>query len=129
MYRVCFLDGDPEAPPWSFWLELWGKAARTPKLRQYHSQHYSSLHDNQTRHARAGIEAGQIKPDLDPELVAELYHTLIYGLAVKVTLDNEAVSPERAFEIGNFALSLVRSEDAEPGPKRRSRRTQTIPEA
>jgi hypothetical protein len=48
---------------------------------------------------------------MDPELLGDLLHTLIYGLAVKVTLDGEVISPERAFQIALLALRLGRVKD------------------
>jgi AcrR family transcriptional regulator len=114
MYRVCFLERAKDAPPWSFGLEYWGKAARTPRLREYHSERFARMRQDQAEHARRGIEAGEIRPGLDPELVGDLYHTIIYGLAVLVTLDRERVSHERAFEIAQFALSLFGPCEASP---------------
>ena len=109
MYRVCFTDRDEATPPWNFWLEYWAKASRTPKLREHHSQQFARLRGAAADRAKAAIESGQLRDDVDPDLSADLFYTLIYGLAVQVTLDHETVSPDRAWEIANFALSLLRS--------------------
>jgi hypothetical protein len=57
------------------------------------------------------MELGQIRTDLDPELVADLYSTVVYGLAVKFVLDHETITGERAFEVGKFVLDLLSGED------------------
>jgi TetR/AcrR family transcriptional regulator, transcriptional repressor of bet genes len=108
VYRVCFTDRDPETPSWAFWLEYWAKAARTPHLREVHSQIVDAARENDAEHAREAIATGQIRADLDPQLVGEVYRALIYGLAVGVTLDWESLTNERAIEISRFFLSLLK---------------------
>jgi len=108
-FRVQFVDRDEDTPPWNLWLELWAKAARSPKLRAMHLERIAEIRRSYTQRLRAALESGEMRPDLDPELAGDLLHTLIYGLAVKVTLDSELISPERALQIGKLAVSLLRS--------------------
>lgn len=107
MYRVCFLDRDEEAPPWTFWLEYWAKAARVKELREYHSERSAGLRRTRAVHVVRAIEAKQIRSDLDAELVADLLQAVLYGLAVEVTLDSETISSPRAFQIAQFLISLL----------------------
>ena len=113
-FRVLFVDRDEMTAPWDLWLELWAKAARSPELRTLHAQQLASVRRYYTDHLEAGREAGEISGELDPELVGDLLHTLVYGLAVKVTLDSELIPPERALQIAQLAIDLLRR-DAERG--------------
>jgi AcrR family transcriptional regulator len=107
LYRVLFVERDDASAPWSFWLHYWAKAALTPNLRQHHSDRFAQLRGLAANHAQASIEQGQFRSDFDPLLVGDLFYTLIYGLAVEVTLDPESVPPERAMAIARFMLSLL----------------------
>jgi TetR/AcrR family transcriptional regulator, transcriptional repressor of bet genes len=109
-FRILFVDRDEMTAPWDLWLELWAKAARSPELRQLHAQQLQEVRGYYTKHLQTGLDSGDLKQDLDPELVGDLLHTLVYGLAVKVTLDSEIIPPERALEIARLAIRLVRDE-------------------
>src|SRR5690606_26593011 len=111
MYRVCFIDRDETTPPWSFWLEYWAKATTAPELRKYHSEQFARMRAGLSTRVSIAMENGQVRDDIDPVLVSELFLTLVYGLAVQVTLDHETVSMERAYTIAEFVLSLLRAPD------------------
>jgi hypothetical protein len=97
--------------PWRFWIEYWALAARTPSLRQFHSDGYLQVRQHDAWIARRARELGQIREDLDAELVADLYSTVVYGLAVKVVLDHETITGERAFEVRKLLLNLISTKD------------------
>jgi AcrR family transcriptional regulator len=107
-FRVLFVDRDEATAPWDLWLELWAKAARSPKLRDLHAEQLATLRRHYTQQIKSGIESGEFRPDLDPELAGDMVHTLIYGLAVKVTLDSALIPPEKAMKIGQQAIDLLR---------------------
>lgn len=115
-FRVQFVDRDEDTPAWNLWLELWAKAARSPKLRTMHLERIAEIRRSYTERLRTALESGEMRKDLDPELVGDLLHTLIYGLAVKVTLDSELISPQRALEIGRLAVGLLRAAAPDPEP-------------
>jgi AcrR family transcriptional regulator len=105
-YRILFVDRDEETSPWDLWLELWAKAARSPQLRELHAQQLAHVRKHYTDNLIADLD--DMRPGLDPELAGDLLHTLVYGLAVKVTLDSELIPPERALQIGKLAIELLR---------------------
>jgi AcrR family transcriptional regulator len=112
-FRILFVDRDAETSSWDLWLELWAKAARSPRLRELHAQQLMKVRQHYTEVLEAG--SVDLKPGLDPELVGDLLHTLVYGLAVKVTLDGELIPPERALQIGQLAIELLRADRAKNG--------------
>lgn len=107
-FRILFVDRDEDTSPWDLWLELWAKAARSPKLRELHAQQLGKVRQHYTDVLTADAE--DLKPGLDAELVGDLLHTLVYGLAVKVTLDGDLIPPGRALQIGRLAIQLLRKE-------------------
>lgn len=109
-FHIQFVDRDAATPPWNLWLELWAKAARSPRLRQLHSDRIAEVRRSYTQYLQRSIESGEMKDGIDPELAGDLLHTLVYGLAVKVTLDSESISPERAYQIAALAMDLLSNE-------------------
>ena len=119
-FRVQFRDRGADTPSWRFWLELWAKSAHSPELRTRHAERMREVRESYTRLLTAAAERGELADGLDPELVGNLIHALIYGLAVKSTLDNDVISPQRAYEIGALAVNLLRRPAAatpEPAPE------------
>lgn len=107
-FRLQFRDRDESMPSWRFWLELWARAARSPELRTRHSERMREVRESYTRLLTVAAERGELAEGSDPELIGDLIHTLVYGLAVKSTLDDNVISPQRAYEIGALALDLIR---------------------
>jgi AcrR family transcriptional regulator len=112
VYRGRFEDRDESSVPWIFWLEYWLYAARTPTLRLHHSESYSRWRKMDLERINAGVEADEIRRDLDPDLIADMFHVVFCGLAVKAAIDHETISNERALELSRFFLSLLRPSTA-----------------
>jgi AcrR family transcriptional regulator len=115
VYRGRFENRDESSVPWIFWLEYWLYAARTPSLRIHHSETYSRMRGRDLQRVAAGVNSGEIRGDLDPNLIADMFHVVFCGLAVKAVLDHETISNERAFELSQFFLSLIAPENHSDG--------------
>ena len=108
IYRASFRREEKEGLPWGFWLEYWALAARSPSLRNHHNEMVASMRESITRYLRAGMLAGDIRQDINPSIIAVIYHSLIYGLAVGVQLDAGEMTNAKAYEAGQAFLALLR---------------------
>jgi AcrR family transcriptional regulator len=107
IFRFRFQDDEATNVPWIFWLEYWSHAARTEELRLHHSQTYSQMQGMDLEQVRTAMAAGQIREDLDPAMVVDLFHAIFCGLIVKVVLDKESITGQRALDLGRLFLSLI----------------------
>jgi AcrR family transcriptional regulator len=115
IFRFRFQDDEATNVPWIFWLEYWTHAARTEELRLHHSQTYSLMQGMDIEQVRTAMASGQIREDLDPAMIVDLYHAIFCGLIVKVVLDKESITGQRALDMGRLFLSLIApSEPAKP---------------
>jgi AcrR family transcriptional regulator len=116
IFKFRFQNEDSTNVPWIFWLEYWNHAARTEDLRVHHSQTFTLMQEMDLAQVRKAIAAGQIRDDLDPGSIVDLYHAVFCGLIVKVVLDKESITGHRALELGSFFLSLIAPAESELGP-------------
>jgi AcrR family transcriptional regulator len=100
-----------ETANFTFWLEYAARAARIPALRHYHAQRLATTRAWHVNAMRGLIEEGQLDGGLDPSLVADLVVALYQGLGLAVTLDSEAVPPERAIAILDLVLTALQARD------------------
>lgn len=107
IFKFRFQDEESTNVAWIFWLEYWNHAARTEDLRVHHSQTFSTMQEMDLAQVRTAIAEGQVRDDLDPGLIVDLYHAVFCGLIVKVVLDRESITGQRALELGRFFLSLI----------------------
>lgn len=112
MFRVNFADRGEDTPPWSFWLNLWAKVSTTPDLQEKHEAISATRRAGFINIVQSAIDRGEIRPEVDASLAGDLFYALLYGLAVKVTLDPHQVSPGRALEIMELVLRLASRETA-----------------
>jgi AcrR family transcriptional regulator len=106
IFKIRFNE-DGANVPWIFWLEYWNHAARTEDLRLHHSKSFMRMQELDAAQVEKAIAAGEIREDLDPALIVDLYHAVFCGLIVKVVLDRESITAERAMELGRFFLALM----------------------
>jgi AcrR family transcriptional regulator len=107
IFRFRFQDDEASNVPWIFWLEYWTHAARTEELRLHHSQTYSLMQGMDLEQVRSAMASGQIREDLDPAMIVDLFHATFCGLIVKVVLDKESITGPRALDLGRLFLSLI----------------------
>ncbi len=81
---------------WKFWLEYMAHAGRDPELRARHEDRYTRQRRFYARIVQAGMEAGHLRADLDPEQVADTFLGLANGLAINQVVAGAVVTPERA---------------------------------
>jgi AcrR family transcriptional regulator len=96
MVDTFVLDAPRRRQWWKFWLEYMAHAGRDPELRARHEERYTRQRRFYARLVRAGIEAGHLRADLDPEQVADAFLGLANGLAVNQVVAGHVVTPERA---------------------------------
>ncbi|HLF77521.1 MAG TPA: TetR family transcriptional regulator C-terminal domain-containing protein [Dehalococcoidia bacterium] len=94
-----------DVAPITFWLWVWAEATRDPDLLKVTQENFMKTREILARCAEAGIESGQIRPDLDPYLVADALTSIIMGLRLRMQLLPEVVSAERALEIAQFLIN------------------------
>lgn len=111
-FRVRFLERDDASVPGLLWLEYWTHLARTPRSREKHAKSYHEWQEIDLARLEKAFVAGELRGDLDPTLVVDMFHTVVCGLLVKSAIDAGAVTPERAFEIGRFFVSLISAEQS-----------------
>lgn len=107
IFKFRFQDDESTNVPWIFWLEYWNHAARTEDLRVHHSQTFTMMQEMDLAQVRTAMAAGQIREDIDPAMIVDLYHAVFCGLIVKVVLDKESITGDRALDLGRLFLSLL----------------------
>ena len=99
------------------WLEYWNHVARNPELHVVHSKTYAEWQAVEVERLRQGLKANELRSDLDPTLIVDMFHTLICGLVVKTAIDSDSITPDRAFSIAQFFLSLISPQSEGPRPE------------
>jgi AcrR family transcriptional regulator len=111
-FDVAFSD-EPGMQDWAFTLMTWAQATRDPELRKYLVDHFIEGRESMSGHIRAGIESGEVRHDIDPEAIAELFIAVRDGLGVEVALGADDVTRARARELAEMFLTLLKPR---PGP-------------
>ena len=106
-FRVRFRERDEIMFPSLIWLEYWIHLVRTPELQHDRSAAYNRWRESDLARLEQAFRDGQLRSDLDPTLIVDMFHTLVCGLVVKTAIDQEVITPERAYQIGSFFLSLI----------------------
>jgi len=106
-FKVYFDDKTTRKLPWSFWLELWAEATRSPRLKEFHSHRFATNRSHFAAKFQDGFDRKQFVGPIEPTLVADLLKTLIYGLAVETTLDSDSIDSKRAMAIVGLVLDLL----------------------
>lgn len=111
-FKVRFRDQNETSVPGLLWLEYWTHVARTPELRREHSANYEDWRVKDLNRLDKAFLRRRIRPDLDGSLIVDMFHTIVCGLLVKSAIDSETITPQRAYEIGQFFLALISKETA-----------------
>jgi AcrR family transcriptional regulator len=106
-FDVAFSEA-PGFQDWAFTLLTWAQATRDPEMRDYVADHFASGRATMAGHIRAGIDAGEVRPDLDPEALSELFIAVRDGLGVEVALGAGEVTHSRARELADVFLKLLK---------------------
>ena len=101
---------DAEEEPvtsWVLWLDLWSQAARNPEVASVRQKFDERWRELICSLVAAGQESGEFCP-VDPVEFAVLFSALLDGLAVQIALEDQAVSPARAFDLAmRFAAAQL----------------------
>jgi AcrR family transcriptional regulator len=109
MFAVNLTTPESGLPPFAFWLWYWAEATIDPDLRDTHQQRFRVTRDLLAECIRVGIDRGELRKDIDPELGAELCFAVLSGLEVEVAIDAPIVSADRAMEAARLMLRLMRN--------------------
>jgi AcrR family transcriptional regulator len=100
--------GDRE---WRLWLELWGRAARRPELRDVAARLYQRYDDWIAEAVEEGVASGEFTT-ADPRATTQRLIAAIDGHGLRVLVDDPAMASERAREL--IVGALARELGAEP---------------
>lgn len=81
---------------WRFWVEATAQAARDPDLRARQQARLEAQRREVEELVGLGIRAGELRPDLDPALLAEPLLALAHGLVLLQVTAPDAVTVRRA---------------------------------
>lgn len=81
---------------WRFWVEATAQATRDPDLRARQQARMEAQRREVEELVGLGIRAGELRPDLDPALLAEPLLALAHGLVLLQVTSPEAVTVRRA---------------------------------
>jgi AcrR family transcriptional regulator len=115
-FDVAFSE-EPGLQDWAFTLMTWAQATRDPEMRSYLVDHFMEGRESMTGHIRAGIEAGIVRRDVDPEALAELFIAVRDGLGVEVALEADDVTRTRARALADIFLNLLKPDRDHSPPK------------
>jgi AcrR family transcriptional regulator len=111
VYR--FHSQNEDVPSWRYFIEYWAASTRSEDLRKHHVD-MSRLGTQTIREDIDGaVEAGDVRPDIDSNLAADITHALYYGLGILSTLDPENYTEDRAIAIYNTAIERILRTDGE----------------
>ena len=106
-FDVAFSE-EPGVQDWAFTLMTWAQATRDSELRRYLVDHFVEGRQSMAGHIRAAIEAGEVRDDIDPEAMAELFIAVRDGLGVEVAIGADDVTRSRARDLAEMFLELLR---------------------
>jgi hypothetical protein len=115
-FDVAFSE-DPRLQDWPFTLLTWAHATRDAELRRYLVEHFVEGRESMAGHIRTGMKSGDVRTDIDPYALAELFIAVRDGLGVEVALGADDVTFRRARELAEIFLDLVRPSDRPSPPK------------
>ncbi len=92
-------------------MEFQAAATRSEELRQSHVEMSREGRSRFRDDVRQAVEDGDADAKIDPEVMADIIHSIYFGIGVLSTLDPEQFSPDRTIHIINVATSrLLRGE-------------------
>ena len=100
--------GDRE---WRLWLELWGRAARRPELRDVAARLYQRYDDWIAEVVEEGVASGEFSA-ADPRATTQRLIAAIDGHGLRVLVDDPAMTSARAREL--IVGALAQELEAEP---------------
>lgn len=107
-FDVAFAEDDDEVASWPFTLEYWAEATRDPELRKHHQERRVEGRETMAGHIRTAMDAGEVRRDLDPYALADLFLALRKGLGVEIAIGEEEMDAHRARELAEVMIELVR---------------------
>jgi AcrR family transcriptional regulator len=111
----CLPEADPEpASSWQLWLDFWAQAARNPQVASVRRKSDERWREEIAGLVLAGQAAGEFR-DVDPASFAICLTALLDGLTVQIALEDPAVDPVGAFELGMQFVADQLGLDWKPG--------------
>jgi AcrR family transcriptional regulator len=111
------IDASSADSEWRLWIELWTRALRDRGALDARQRLDDRWRGQIAEIVRAGQECGEFA-GIDPDQAATILAALLDGLAVQVTLGDDAVTPERmreaALRVAEALLECELEEDDRP---------------
>ncbi len=107
-----FLDADN--PSSRFVVQMIDAGLHDPELRATHDEFVSYGRERIEKSIRVGIQMGELRDDLDPNLAAALVHTVLIWWQSELAA--KATSRDTALEVGRLVLDLLRPRPTEEQP-------------
>lgn len=107
MAETFIIDTPRRRRGWRFWVEYMAGVGHNTALRDRHEQRYERQRRFFARVIAAGVTAGDLATDLDPEHEAARLLALGNGLAVQQLVTPDHLSPEAARRILTTYLSSL----------------------
>ena len=112
---ICLPEEDPEQQSsWPVWLDFWAQAARNPQVASVRRKSDERWREEIAGLVLAGQAAGEFR-DVDPASFAICLTALLDGLTVQIALEDPAVDPVGAFELGMQFVADQLGLDWKPG--------------
>jgi AcrR family transcriptional regulator len=96
---------DPENPSARFVVQMIDSGLHDAYLRDTHDMFVSYGRERIEKSLRAGMDAGELRRDIDPVVAAGLLHTVL--IFWQSELAAGATTREKALEVGELALTLL----------------------
>ncbi|MCA9849477.1 MAG: TetR family transcriptional regulator C-terminal domain-containing protein, partial [Dehalococcoidia bacterium] len=81
---------------WRFWVEVTAQAARDAELRERQRTRMETQRREVEDLVSLGVQRGDLRAELDPNLIAEPLLALAHGLAIQQLISPDAATVRRA---------------------------------
>ena len=96
LFRSFILEDADRRAWWRFWVEVTAQAARDPELRDRQRIRMEAQRQEVEDLVALGVQRGELRPDLDANLIAEPLLALAHGLAIQQLISPDAATVRRA---------------------------------
>ena len=96
LFRGFILEDPDRRAWWRFWVEVTAQAARDAELRERQRTRMETQRHEVEDLVSLGVQRGDLRAELDPNLIAEPLLALAHGLAIQQLISPDAATVRRA---------------------------------
>jgi len=96
LFRGFILEDPDRRAWWRFWVEVTAQAARDAELRERQRTRMETQRREVEDLVSLGVQRGDLRAELDPNLIAEPLLALAHGLAIQQLISPDAATVRRA---------------------------------